>query len=785
MPPAPAWWRPLTVVEDKALEFARETNFREAAATLEAVGGLRAAPALQRLAAITFKPEAVVGRRIPTALAFMSRHGFRPIAFRRVRLHRYRARELWRFQWNVATLDRLAVADLLMPACDSLWVAFWDETAPLEIPGTVRFRSLKGPAYPSVRKEGQLRYELGGTNRMMTFIHAADEPVDIVRELGVLFDPEERPALARELVTAEGADVTEALRKHLSSLHDDVPGEELDIDAVMGRFDSVLAEHLSRSPSSSLSAVRRAVNRAREGATLDWAGLVRDLDGTEIRLPLWDRIQIGAQYIRHDEENTVCTIDEDGRSGWLSGRGTILPLDEPGPVHVREASDRPVEIVGVTVVDVAGGRLLPDMTLRLSDGRLTPADRGAAPSFPVIDGSGRYLCPGLHDGHVHYHDDDGALYLANGVTCVRNMWGNEEHLALAAGKDTGLPGPRLFTTSPVIDGPADSQASTWPGVVVCRSYEEGAKAATELADEGYPMLKVYGNLDRETLAGICAVAEARGLQVVGHCPGALTFEEAAGLGMACIEHLENVETGHLLPEYARALRSLGGRARQLGPAYTAVEALRIRTAGIDWAAMERMADVLAATGVAICPTLSVYRMMFQEPEVALRDPALEHLAPERVRHWHPRQDFRTRDLAPVWPDIVALSRQRLDNYLEIVALLHARGVRIIAGTDAPNPFLVPGFSLHRELSLLVQAGLAPTEALRCATTVPAEVFGPAGRREGPGAGGDFLLLDANPLESLRTLRQPLGVVTKGVYRSRSALTALLDGSRRDLTGAHR
>lgn len=785
MPPAPAWWRPLTVVEDKALEFARETNFREAAATLEAVGGLRAGPALQRLAAITFKPEAVVGRRIPTALDFMSRHGFRPIAFRRVRLHRYRARELWRFQWNVATLDRLAVADLLMSACDSLWVAFRDETAPLEIPGTVRFRSLKGPAYPSVRREGQLRYELGGTNRMMTFIHAADEPVDIVRELGVLFDPEERPALARELVAADDADVTEVLRKHLSALHDDVPGEELDIDAVVGRFDSVLAEHLSRSPSSGLSAVRRAVDRAREGATLDWAGLVRDLDKAEIRLPLWDRIQIGAQYIRHDEENTVCTIDEDGRSGWLSGQGTILPLDEPRPVRVREANAPPVEIVGVTVVDVAGGRLLPDMTLRLSDGRLTPADRNAASSLPVIDGSGRYLCPGLHDGHVHYQDDDGALYLANGVTRVRNMWGNEEHLALAAGKDRGLPGPQLITTSPVIDGPADSQASTWPGVVVCRSYEEGAEAATGLADDGYPLLKVYGNLDRETLAGICAVAEARDLQVVGHCPGALTFEEAAGLGMACIEHLENVETGHLLPEYARALRSLGGRARQLGPAYTAVEALRIRTTGIDWGAMDRMADELAATGVAVCPTLSVYRMMFQEPEVALRDPALEHLAPKRVHHWHPRQDFRTRDLAPVWPDIVALSRQRLDNYLEIVALLHARGVRIIAGTDSPNPFLVPGFSLHRELSLLVQAGLAPVEALRCATTVPAEVFGPARRQEGPGAGADFLLLDANPLESLRTLRQPLGVVAKGVYRSRSALTALLDGSRRDLTGAHR
>jgi imidazolonepropionase-like amidohydrolase len=312
---------------------------------------------------------------------------------------------------------------------------------------------------------------------------------------------------------------------------------------------------------------------------------------------------------------------------------------------------------------------------------------------------------------------------------------------------------------------------------VCRSHGDGVAAATELADTGYRMLKVYGNLSREALAGVGEVAKERGLQVVGHCPSALTFEEAAGLGVSCIEHLENVERGHLLPEHARALRSLGRRSRALGPGRTAVEALRIRGAGIDWAAMERMADELASAGVAVCPTLSIYRMMFQEPEVALRDPALRYLAPTRVQQWHPRQDFRLRDLVPVWPEVVALSRQRLENYLEIVALLHARGVRILAGTDSPNPYLVPGFSLHQELALLVQAGLTPLEALRCATTTPAKHFGPYDTHRGAVPGSDFLLLDANPLESLRTLRRPQGLVLNGVHHPGSALMALLNDRR--------
>ncbi|MFD9007643.1 nucleoside-diphosphate kinase [Streptomyces sp. NPDC059552] len=320
------WWRPLTVVDAKAEEFARETYFREASADLHRAAGGLVAATLQRLAVITFKPEAIVGRRIPTALDFMERNGFRPIAFRRLRLHRHRARELWRFQWNVATLDRLAVADLLMPSCDSLWVAFWDETSPLTVPGTVRFRGLKGPAYPSVRKKGQLRHELGGTNRMMTFIHAADEPLDIIRELGILFDPQERQPLIRDIAAAAGADVTDRLLEQLGALHAEVPQEELDITAVMRRLNDALAELMVRRPSPDLRAVRQILARVHDGGVLEWTSFAHVLEQARVRLPLWDLVQIGAQYIQHDEENTVCTIDDDGRAGWLLGHGTMLPL---------------------------------------------------------------------------------------------------------------------------------------------------------------------------------------------------------------------------------------------------------------------------------------------------------------------------------------------------------------------------------------------------------------------------------------------------------------------------
>src|SRR5262247_2479525 len=203
----------------------------------------------------------------------------------------------------------------------------------------------------------------------------------------------------------------------------------------------------------------------------------------------------------------------------------------------------------LTIIDVTGGAPKPDMTVVITGPRITDLGEAGKVSVPqggrVIDASGKFLIPGLWDMHVHwYYRDTLTLFTANGVTGIRQMFGNSDLLRwrdeIAKGS---LQGPRMVVASPIVDGPQP----IWPNSISVRNEEEGRKAVTKVKQSGADFVKVYSLLPREAYFGIADEARKQGLSFVGHVPFTVSAAEASDAGQKSIEHL----TGVILPARLR------------------------------------------------------------------------------------------------------------------------------------------------------------------------------------------------------------------------------------------
>jgi hypothetical protein len=344
------WWRTLTTIPAKYEAYARETYFREAWSDICDVLASEAEETLQGVAIVTFKPEAVVGRRICNCLAYLRRHQYLPIAWRRLRYTRHIAREAWRYQWNVATLDRLMVADLMNGATESLFLLLADTSSQQSIPATVRLRGLKGSALPWVRQAHQLRAVLGGSNRMMTFVHCADEPIDVVREVGIFFGRDDRRTLLAEVQEHFGRDRFDDLMSEVDRLEADYPEEDLSLAAALDRFEAPVRPPPSLEAEAARQKVRTMLMRAKAGEALKWATFAEEVAQAGLDVTVWDSVIVGAQFVQHDVENLVCTIDDDGRPEWLAGQGRMVPernrmmTGVNGIAHARRCADHALDL---------------------------------------------------------------------------------------------------------------------------------------------------------------------------------------------------------------------------------------------------------------------------------------------------------------------------------------------------------------------------------------------------------------------------------------------------------
>ena len=416
-----------------------------------------------------------------------------------------------------------------------------------------------------------------------------------------------------------------------------------------------------------------------------------------------------------------------------------LDLTPPGPATFA--------IVGASVIPMDRERVLARHTVVVRDGRIAavgPDGRVAIPAGATrIDAMGKFLIPGLADMHVHLFDrNELAVYVANGITTVRNLHGLPRHVAwrdsLARNQ---LIGPRLFSAGPIIDGDPPTRSTN----VVVRTAAEADSVVMAQKAAGFDFIKVYDNVPADLYAVLAAAARRAGMPLVGHLPTPVGLERLLAVGgQRSIEHVEE-----LLPLFRD---------------------------GRDTAGVSAMARRLAEAGVWVTPTLTVHGSALAQARnlAAVRArPEMRYMNPvtERNWGWEPAGNGFSAD-----PN--ARTRfERTVGFFEqvLVPALHRAGVGLLAGSDAPIAAIIPGFSIGIELRAFERAGLTRWEALRTATSNPAAFLSRTGEFGviAVDAAADLVLLDANPLTDLAALDRPRGVMLRGRWLPRERLDALL------------
>lgn len=469
------------------------------------------------------------------------------------------------------------------------------------------------------------------------------------------------------------------------------------------------------------------------------------------------------------------------RHGCLSLTVCLL-LTAAAPGQQQGAPGESIAIRNVSVIDVTTGTVRPNVTVTISNGRIAAVDPDArlqAANARAVDGSGKFLIPGLWDMHVHWYDERFLpLFTANGVTGIRQMWGMPVHFDWRERVKAGrLVGPRQYIASTIVDGPNP----VWPGSLVVADAAAARPAVEKLQTFGFDFVKVYERLPRDAYFAIAAESKARGLSFGGHVPRAVTALEAAKAGQRSIEHLSDVLVGASSAEedirkhFAELFK--GGEAITGIPVATRDALLQLNErllATYDDAKATALFAAFVNQGTWHCPTLTVLRSMASLDDPAFTsDPRLKYM-PASIRHaWMPANDARLVTKRPV---DYALSRRVFRKNLQVVGAMRRAGVQIIAGTDVLNPFAFPGFSLHDELALLVEAGLTPLEAIQSAT-VNAAAYAGQSKEVGTidaGKAADLVLLDANPLENIANTKRIAAVVIGGRLLQRPDLDRALN-----------
>ncbi len=421
----------------------------------------------------------------------------------------------------------------------------------------------------------------------------------------------------------------------------------------------------------------------------------------------------------------------------------------PSPItQLPDTGSGTLAIVDVTVIVRPNEPALLHQTVVVTDGMITavgPAASTAVPGSAVrIPGSGRFLMAGLTDMHVHVFDrDEFLLYLANGITTIRNLSGYAMHLAwrdsLAAGT---IAGPRLVTSGPILDGDPPMRSTN----TVLRDAAAAEAEVHREADAGYDLIKVYDDISPVAYRAVTAAAHRLGMRVAGHVPTPVGLATVlAPGGQDEIEHLEE-----LLPYFDDG-RSVTG--------------------------LDSIAHAIAAAGVTVTPTLTVYASALAQatdwPSVQAR-PEMRYVNPATRAQWGWDQTAAARSGQP--REVARYLRTTAFFQEQLLPALRRAGVTVLVGSDAPIATLVPGFALHDELLLLSAAGVSDQDVLTMATVNAAAATGAASHRGAVRVGhdADLLLLGADPRHGLAALKDRVGVIAAGRWYAQRELNRRLD-----------
>ncbi|KAA2242766.1 amidohydrolase family protein [Chitinophaga agrisoli] len=435
-------------------------------------------------------------------------------------------------------------------------------------------------------------------------------------------------------------------------------------------------------------------------------------------------------------------------------------------------------IKNVAIIDVIDNKVTKDRLVVIEGNRIVSLDEKA--SIPaqatILEGRGKYLIPGLWDMHTHSLRKGRLqyffpLFIANGVTGIRDMASDMGLAEIDHIRDeiqsSKILGPRLgAVTGRILDGPPqpDTLLFTYPANIdaaeeIVRSYKQ------QKAD----FIKVYNTLGKGIYLAIAGESKKLNIPFEGHVPFSSTAAEASNLGQRSIEHLSDI----LISVSSKEVEI----RKELTISATAIQGT-IKRMQASFKATETYDDEKAAALFSIflrnetwqCPTLRNLQIFSSGANLTrlLNDSRLKYFPGSLKETWKKALPAR----------IVGDSLQRamfFKQSLKLVADMQRAGVKILAGTDLANPFLMPGFSLHDELELMVEAGLSPFEALQTATINPAKFLQKdkdLGSVE-KGKIADLILLDANPLESISNTKKIYSVIVNGKFLSRTDVDNLL------------
>ena len=498
---------------------------------------------------------------------------------------------------------------------------------------------------------------------------------------------------------------------------------------------------------------------------------------------------VKSRFVRTAATALLCNSSLRGAAQDFFGRTgfTVLLI----MMFLAACQDRPsgTAITNVTAIDAVNG-VRENQTV-VFDGDEIVAVRPADAEVSVaksIDGTGKFLIPGLWDFHVHLTYDDRfvetmpALFLSYGITSVRDTGGLMHKVlpVVEAMQAENAIAPRVFFAGPLLDGSfVVYDGKDRPEIGVQNATPQQARETiTSLKEKGVDFIKIYEMVSPNVFRTMVETANELALPIDSHVPLSMRAS-IAGPSVDSIEHLRNIEldcasnSAELHETRLERLKNPEGLSGYM--LRSSLHSLQRLPAieSYDEERCDRTIAALAAT--TMVPTLRLNSFNLAPPfQKADWQDALARI-PSDVRQ----------DWAESAEQLAADPGEEFDRFAEwslfLVGRMHAAGVPVGAGTDTPLLLAVPGFSLHSELELLVQAGLSPMEALEAATVRPAEYFALQDTMGTIGVGrvADLVLLDANPLENIANTRSVSAVVTKGRFMTAKDLAALLETTAED------
>ena len=465
----------------------------------------------------------------------------------------------------------------------------------------------------------------------------------------------------------------------------------------------------------------------------------------------------------------------------LSVFSFVFPLDFAAQT-LNNQPPKSLSIVNVTVIDTKGGKSKPGMTVLIAGNRISAIEKSGAIKVPedaqVIDGTNKFLIPGLWDMHTHIWDKDSLFpaYIANGITGVRDMgtvlepwvkWRKQV-------EDGEMIGLRAVISGKIVDG----YKPFFYFFVQATDEEKGREFVRIFKSQGADFIKVYDRLPRNLYLAIADEAKRQNMPFAGHVPIEVKASEASNLGQKSIEHLTGIsmecstEETRLQAEAVKILNDLrkeGLKPEELSAGFRRFYELA-RYEPLD-TYNEKKAKQL----------FTVFRRnnTWQVPTLVVRDYMEDEAQRNRITQnlkFFPA--FFKNMVLPenkLTAEEVEKAKKRFQKELEIIRAMRRAKVKFLAGSDAPNPYSVPGFGLHDELMLLVEAGFSPAEALQTATINAAEYLGKTnlfGTVE-PGKMADLVLLEANPLSNINNTRKIAAVIANGNFLNQTKLQEML------------